>query len=141
MTEDDTALAARIARGHDYPLARSIGFRIITLDSTAGIAECGFLAGEEHLNAIGTIHGGVIVTLLDTAMTIAALGASRHSVMLPTLELKTSFLQAALPGPLTGFGRMRRLGKSVAFLEGELRNAAGDVLAVASATARVLPRK
>lgn len=56
----------------------------------------------------------------------------------PTLELKVSFLRPAAPGRITGTGRVVHRGGSIAFLAGELRNEAGEVLATATATARVI---
>ena len=58
----------------------------------------------------------------------------------PTLELKVSFLRPAKLGPLVGRGRVAHKTRSVAFLEGELLNLAGEVVATASATARIVMR-
>ncbi len=56
----------------------------------------------------------------------------------PTLELKVSFLRPAAPGRLVCTGRVVHRGGSIAFLAGELRNESGDLLATATATARII---
>jgi uncharacterized protein (TIGR00369 family) len=56
----------------------------------------------------------------------------------PTLELKISFIRPAKPGTLFGTGWVVHRGGSVAFLQGELQNSEGDLLATATATARLI---
>jgi uncharacterized protein (TIGR00369 family) len=56
----------------------------------------------------------------------------------PALELKVSFLRAAAPGRLVGTGRVVHRGGTIAFLGGELRDKAGDLVATATATARII---
>ncbi len=56
----------------------------------------------------------------------------------PTLELKVSFLLPAAPGRIVGAGRVVHRGGSIAFLAGELRDGAGELLATATATARII---
>ena len=55
----------------------------------------------------------------------------------PTADLHVQFLRPARPGRLTGKGRIVRRGKSIAFLAGELSDSAGNVVAVATATATI----
>jgi uncharacterized protein (TIGR00369 family) len=119
---------------------QSLDVRLLSLEPDPGMARCAFTAQEVHCNGLGILHGGVICTMLDIAMSAAALGALRLAGAVPTLELKTSFLAAARPGPLEATGRVRRLGRTIAFLEGELLGPEGEVLATASATVRVVMR-
>ena len=59
--------------------------------------------------------------------------------MMPTLEMKVSFYAPVPAGTLKGVGRVAKMGKTIAFLEGELLSADGDVLAKSSATGRLMP--
>jgi len=59
----------------------------------------------------------------------------------PTLEMKASFVAAGRPGRLTGEGWTVKRGKSVAFIEAELRNDAGELVATGSSTARIVQMK
>ncbi|HWA61956.1 MAG TPA: PaaI family thioesterase [Caulobacteraceae bacterium] len=57
-----------------------------------------------------------------------------------TLEVKVSYFAPARPGPVFAEGWIERRGRATCFLEGRLTNAAGDVLAKASSTVRLMPR-
>jgi uncharacterized protein (TIGR00369 family) len=59
--------------------------------------------------------------------------------VLPTLEMKTSFLRPALPGTLRGIGRVIKYGRTIAFTEGELYDHENRLLAKATATAIPTP--
>jgi len=56
-----------------------------------------------------------------------------------TIDLNVSFLAPARPGPLIGEGRVVQLGRTVAFLEGQLLAPDGRIVARATASARVVP--
>ena len=96
--------------------------------------------GEHHDNSLGTVHGGMIATLLDSVM-----GCAVHS-MLPagrgymTLELKMNFLRPVgdRTGVVTAEGVTVHVGRQSAEAEGKLRDAAGKIYAVASTTCLVL---
>ena len=97
-------------------------------------------AKPEFENGAGAIQGGIITAMLDNAMSIALLRQTSFAYAIPTLELKTSYFRAArVGGALFGEGRVAHQGRSIAFLEGTLTNAEGEVLATASATVRLTP--
>jgi molybdopterin converting factor subunit 1 len=97
-----------------------------------------FEAGEQFLNPGGVIQGGFITAMLDETMGPAALAQLGPGHMIPTLELKVSFLRPVTPGRLVCDGHVVQMGKSVAFLEGSLADGDGNVVAKATATARVV---
>ncbi|MBM3133572.1 MAG: PaaI family thioesterase [Chloroflexi bacterium] len=89
---------------------------------------------ERHTNPFGTGHGGLICDLADAAM-----GAACHSMladdqMCSTLELKTSFLRPALRGKLLAEGRVIKDGRTVSFIECDVKDEKGDLIARATAT-------
>jgi uncharacterized protein (TIGR00369 family) len=94
---------------------------------------------EEHYNAAGTVHGGIISTLLDSAM-----GNVVHSTLpvgrgYTTLEIKVNYLRAVTPAT----GRVRaeaatvHVGRQTAMAQARLLDAAGRLYAQASATCLV----
>ena len=89
-------------------------------------------------NPLGRIQGGFVSAMLDEALAIAGNIASGGTQAMLTLEMKTTYLSAALPGRLIARGRVVRFGRNIAFLEGELRDASGKVCAKASVTAMPL---
>ena len=97
-----------------------------------------FNATEQFLNPAGVVQGGFITAMLDETMGPAALAALGPGHMVPTLELKVSFLRPVRPGRLVADARVVHRGRSVVFLESSLRDEDGTLLATATATARIV---
>jgi uncharacterized protein (TIGR00369 family) len=97
---------------------------------------------DELRNAAGApVHGGVYGTLVDAAVG-AALGtlhaASEGGVGQTTLDLNVSFIGAAADGDLIAEGRILRKGRTIAFGETTITDAAGHLVAVGRATYMIL---
>ncbi len=94
-------------------------------------------AGPDHANLQGTVHGGVLATLADTAAGLAVRSAippgSRHV----TVNLDVQYLAPANMGPLLATGRVVRLGRRIAFAEADVSDAGGELLARAQVTVAV----
>ncbi len=95
-----------------------------------GYARLSIVLETRHTNPNGVMHGGVITTMMDSALG-AALGALRgeEASRSPhaTVEMNASFLAGARPGDrIVVEGRVLRLGKTIAFGEAEARR--GDEL-------------
>ena len=116
------------------PASRELGLRVIEIDRAKGTAVIEFDPGERFLNPIGSIQGGFVAAMLDDTFSIAMLAACDTQTIAPTLEMKVSYFAAAKPGKLTGRGRVVHRGKSTGFVESELFDAGGKLLAKASAT-------
>jgi len=96
-------------------------------------------------NATGApVHGGVLSALVDMAVG-GALGTTHDNaaggVGQTTLDLNVSFLAAAGDGDIIAEGRLLRRGRSVAFGEARITDAAGKLVAVGRATYMLLPPK
>jgi uncharacterized protein (TIGR00369 family) len=92
-------------------------------------------AGAEHANLHGTVHGGVLATLADTAAGVAVRAmhpdpAGPHA----TVTLDVQYLAAARAGELTASGRVVKLGRRIAFADAEITDADGVVVARATST-------
>jgi uncharacterized protein (TIGR00369 family) len=79
-----------------------------------------FTAGEQHLNPAGTIHGGVLASLVDTAMGYAAHDLGDEEEMLATSQLTTTYLNAGQPGEVLVRARVRKRGRHVLVCEAEI---------------------
>ena len=97
-----------------------------------------FRAADFMLNPAGLVQGGFVTAMLDETMGTAGIAQLGAGYTIPTLELKVSFLKPTRPGRLVCDGRVLQMGKSVAFLEAELRDDDGNLVATATATARVV---
>ena len=97
---------------------------------------------EPHLtNSLGTVHGGVIMSLLDVALCTAARTLHPESVGVITINLSTSFIDAGGGERLYADARVLKDGRSMSFVEGEAKNEDGKLVAKATATVRVLHKE
>jgi len=97
--------------------------------------------GPNHLNKRGVAHGGVVASLLDTALGAAVITSMAPEEWTGTLELSVQFREPVLPGVITAEGRVARRGRSIAFAEGEIRDPAGRILATAHGVWTIWPRR
>ncbi len=120
------------------PCAALLGWRLVDADPEAGRVEVAFEGSRDFCNPSGTIQGGFLAAMLDDAMGPAVLVASDGTLFAPTIQLSVSFLAPVRPGPLRAEGRLVRRGGKIAFLSGRLADEAGEVVATATACARLL---
>ena len=93
---------------------------------------------ELHLtNSIGTVHGGVIMSLLDVALCTAARTLHPDSLGVITIDMSTSFIGGGSGARLLAEARVLKNGRSMIFVEGEAKNEDGSLVAKAIATVRV----
>lgn len=136
----DEAILARFANAKRRPPGSELlGFRMVRVSQADREVEVAFEAGEQLTNPMKQIQGGYLCAMLDECMSVACMVASGMTCVAPTVEMKTSFFRPALPGPITGIGRVVRWGKTIAFTEGELKDAEGRTLARATGTAMPTP--
>jgi uncharacterized protein (TIGR00369 family) len=88
-----------------------------------------------HLNSWSVAHGGVLMSLLDVAMAVAAWSLDPGAEGGITVEMKTSFLQPAKAGSrLIASGHAFHSSRTLAFCEGEIRNTDDRLIAKAMGT-------
>ena len=136
-TLTDEAILARFHAAKTMPgSARTLGFRMLSVTQAERRVEVAFEPSAEAVaNPMGQIQGGYVCAMLDECMSVAGMITSGMTCVMPTLEMKTSFLRPAMPGPLKGVGWVVKWGRTVCFAEGELYDPEGRLLAKASATA------
>ena len=130
---------ARLAFTRDYQ--KRIPFvshlKILTETLGEGTARLS-LPIEAHLtNSIGTVHGGVILSLLDVALCTAARTLHPDSLGVITIDMSTSFIGGGSGARLLAEARVLKNGRSMIFVEGEANNEDGSLVAKAIATVRV----
>jgi len=118
--------------GRPIPFASLVGIRLRTRSPGHVILELDLR--EELMNSAGTAHGGVIMTLADVAMSVAARTASPDVNFAVTMEMKTSFISTC-SGLIVAEARCVHAARTVAFSEAEVReDATGKLVARASGT-------
>jgi uncharacterized protein (TIGR00369 family) len=130
---------AKLAFTRDYQ--KRIPFvshlKILTETLGEGTAQLS-LPIEPHLtNSIGTVHGGVIMSLLDVALCTAARTLHADSLGVITIDMSTSFIGGGSGPRLLAEARVLKNGRSMIFVEGEAKNEDGSMVAKAIATVRV----
>ncbi len=111
--------------------------KILTEALGEGTARLSLPVEAHLLNSLGTVHGGVIMSLLDVALCTAARTLHPDSVGVVTIDQSTSFIGGGSGDRLLAEARVLRDGRSLSFVEAEARNADGSLVAKAIATVRV----
>ena len=119
------------------PAAVLLGREIVSVDTESGEVRLRLLADRQFSNRHGTVQGGMLAAMLDSATgnaVIAKLPSHRTAV---TTRLDTTFVKPAALGPITATARVVKLDDRSASAEGELVDGSGQVVARARAELRV----
>ena len=116
------------------PISELMGFRGVSAEPGRAVFE--MEPGPQHYNPIGSVHGGIALTLLDSAMGCAVHTLLERGVGYTTLEVKTNFVRPITAD--TGLdplrGRRHPRGSRIATAEGKLTDANGKLLAHGTTT-------
>jgi uncharacterized protein (TIGR00369 family) len=119
------------------PVAATMGF---TLSEVApGLAVFTMTPDLRHYNPIGTVHGGVASTLLDSCMSCAVQTHVPKGFGYTTLELKVNLVRpiTADTGPIRAEGRSLHVGRRSGTAEGRILDGKGTLLAHGTATCMI----
>ena len=123
------------------PASGYVGQELLAVDAEAGTAEIAYTLDERHLNRYGAIHGGVTALVMDDIFSVASGLTIAWGQIVPTLEMKVSYLAGAKPGRVIAKARVVKRGRQVIFVEASLADAEGKLLATATATMMVAQMK
>lgn len=120
------------------PIANLLGMALVAVDEGRAVFE--LTPGEQHYNPIGVVHGGVALTLLDSAMGCAVhtkLPAARGYT---TLEIKANLVRPITKdtGPVRASAGVVHMGRQTATAEGRIEDSNGKLLAHGSTTCIIL---
>ncbi len=140
MSEEDKSKQEIIEQLNAYrlPFLDMFGCRIIDADAAQQTCTMEFDIDKKFCHSVDIVQGGFVTAMLDAASAHAVFVHVQGISNVLTLEIKTSFYTATRAGKIIAVGKIDRKGKRTAFLSAELRNAAGEVTAVASTTARLV---
>src|SRR5712691_2520382 len=95
---------------------------------------------EYHYNPLGTVHGGIMATLLDSALGCAVQSMLPAGTSYTTLELKVNYLRpiTAKTGTIYAEGKIIHVGGRIATAEGRLTDAAGKLYAHGTTTCIIM---
>ena len=119
------------------PIAVTLDFHLVELEEGRVV-----FAGTPSLavyNPIGSVHGGWIAAILDSACGCAVHSRLRPGQTYTTLELKTVFHRAlTVDVPVRAEGRVVQIGGRAGFSEADLRGPDGTLYATATSTCLVM---
>src|ERR1043166_10148898 len=92
------------------PGARLIGFTLTAIQHGQAVIE--FEAGAQHANPMGTLHGGILCDIADSAMGMAYASTLGEGESFTTLELKINFLRPVTSARLTAEGTIVQQGRT-----------------------------
>lgn len=105
-----------------------------------GRATIEYEVGRHMCHSGGVAQGGFVCAWIDAAMAHASMSLAPEMTPM-SLELKVSYFAPARPGRVVAEAWIERPGKVNSFAEGRLLDLAGNVLAKASSTLRLIPKQ
>jgi uncharacterized protein (TIGR00369 family) len=123
------------------PAARLLGREVLSSNAETGEVTLRFVAKPEFANRHGTVQGGFLAAMLDSATGMAVMLSLPPDKTAVTTRLDVTYLKPASIGPLRAASRVIQRDARKADVEARLMDDAGLVLATAKAELRIIPRK
>lgn len=128
----EEALAGHRQEFETFFLARLLE---LSFEYEGDLCRIRFPASEFLFNPQGSLHGGIIATVMDISM--GHLIKWRTGKAGTTLETKLQYLRPISSGVVVCEGRFLRQGRGISFMESKLWDESGNLAAFASSTWRV----
>jgi acyl-CoA thioesterase len=119
-----------------FPLRSFLGMEIRDLALGQVVARVDIT--DDLLNPNGSVHGGVIFTMIDTAMGKAAMSMLGNGQLAMTIEIQTRFLRPAVSGRLEAEAVVVKPGRRIIHLEARVVDDGGRLIATGAGTFAVL---
>jgi uncharacterized protein (TIGR00369 family) len=113
--------------------------KVLDYDPATMTVTASYVASKCLCSPRGFVQGGMVAGFLDHVMGAAHYRASDEQESCLNLDLNMNLLRPVHIGPLTGKGRVVKMGKRVIYLSGELYDLEGRLLATATSTAIPTP--
>ena len=119
-----------------------LGQELLDIDVEKGTVNVAYNTTDTLANRYGAIHGGMTAAMLDDVISLAAGLVIEWGQITPTLEMKVSYIAQAKPNTrILAEARTIRRGGTVIFLEADLKDETGKLLATASSTVMIAQMK
>jgi uncharacterized protein (TIGR00369 family) len=115
-------------------LAQTLGYDVTEAES--GRVVVTVEPSDTHLNPYGTVHGGLVATLLDSCMGLAVQSTLEQGLGQTTVEFKISLMRPITPqtGLIKAEGVVLHRGRRIGTAEGRLIDGQGRLLAHGTTT-------
>ena len=115
--------------------AQLLGAELVSESPSDGTIEMAFNPNASMLNPAGVVQGGIVAAMLDDTMAPALISLTGGKVMPSSVDLNVSFSRPVKPGRVIAKGRVVNRGRSIVFLEAELFDSDGRLLARSTSSA------
>jgi uncharacterized protein (TIGR00369 family) len=122
------------------PASILLGREVISIDPENGLVQLTYIAKPEFANRHGTVQGGMIAAMLDSASGFALMAQLPPELTAVTTRLDTSFLRPAPLGKLNATARMVSRDERTAEVAAEIQDINGKVIAKAMSNWRIVKR-
>jgi uncharacterized protein (TIGR00369 family) len=140
-TMDGLALMTGVMNGTfpAPPISKALGFWMSEV--AAGRVVFAYEPVVDHYNPLGSVHGGVAATLLDSVMGCCIHTTLKAGTGYTTVEIKVNYVRAMThkTGPVRAEGKVINVGSRIATSEGRLVDGAGKLLAHGTTTCLIFP--
>jgi uncharacterized protein (TIGR00369 family) len=121
------------------PIAKALGFAMTSVEP--GRVTFDYEPVFDHYNPLGSVHGGIAATLLDSVMGCCIHTTLKAGTGFTTLEIKINYVRAMTDktGPVRAEGKVINVGSRIATSEGRLTDASGKLLAHGTTTCLIFP--
>jgi uncharacterized protein (TIGR00369 family) len=121
------------------PIAALLGFQLAEVELGRVVFECA--PDQSAYNPIGTVHGGLVCTLADSAAGCAVHTTLQAGLAYTSIDLNVSYLRPVTvdSGTLRAIGTVTKPGRRVAFASVEVINGQGKLVATATGSCLVMP--
>ena len=123
----------------NVPMGALMGISSIAIDDK-GQVTFSITPQEFHYNPLGTVHGGLAATLLDSCNSISANCQLDKGFITMTTDIRINFLRPMTikTGEVTATANLEKVGRKVIFVNGSLLDKDGKVYATSSSTELVV---
>lgn len=123
-------------RSFPMPLAEHLGFHVV--EAELGVVTVELAPKGVHQNIAGTVHGGVLSVIADSAMGLAFGTTIEVGRSFTTVEQKINFLRPVFDKTVRARGEVIQRGRTLGFMECRISDSDGKLVAFATSTYAVL---
>ena len=123
------------------PAAQLIGRKLLSYDEDRQVAAIEYLARHEFTNRHGTVQGGLLTAMLDSATAITLVAGLPDGFTAVTRRLDSEFVKPARPGTLIARAKVESKTERDAVVSATLSSTEDVVVAKATAYLRIVSRR
>ena len=95
---------------------------------------------KKHLQPFKIVHGGVFASVIESVTSWAIFyGIENENDGLTTIDLKLNYLSPAVSGKAIAEGRQIKVGNTLGYAEGQVKDESGKLIAHGTSTLMILP--